>query len=121
MAFIEVDLYIPIFYVLLDGKTESIYWNCIQQLITATDWRLRASSVTCDFESALQSTVSAQFKPAPIIGCLFHSHKQALRRKLVASQFPNTTIQLLMGEQGIELLTVIPIDEIESKGTIFDS
>jgi hypothetical protein len=118
MIFVEeVDIYIPIFYVLLDGKSESIYWNCIQQLITSTDWRMEAATVTCDFESALQSTVASQFRPALIVGCLFR-YKQAIRRKLISSKFPPETIHLFLGKDGIELLTVIPIEDIESKGIL---
>lgn len=110
------DLYIPVFYVLMTAKKKDLYNHVLQSIISAADWRLFAKSVTCDFEPALLEAVGLQFREANLIGCAFH-WKQALRRKLLEYDIPDDLISLLMDENGlINLLTVIPIDEIESKG-----
>jgi len=38
----------------------------------ASDWKLEALTVSCDFESALITQCQLQFPKAKIIGCLFH-------------------------------------------------
>jgi len=54
-----------------------------------------------------------------MIGCEFY-WKQAIRRKLLELNVPRDKISLLVNEDGLlNLLTVIPIKDIESKGIAY--
>lgn len=73
-----------------------------------------------DFELALLSAVKLHFPTAPIIGCLFH-FLQSLRRRLEKiHNIPDNIARVLLGDQAggglIKLLTIIPTDEILTKG-----
>jgi hypothetical protein len=58
----------------------------------------------------------SNFSEAKTILCLFH-WKQAIRRKLLALKLDEDIISALIRNEGLlELLTYIPIEDIESKG-----
>ena len=57
-----------------------------------------------------------QFNEALFIFCLFH-WKQALRRKMLEYHISKPVISELLNSEGLmNILTVIPVAEIESKG-----
>jgi hypothetical protein len=114
MAYLSrYDMYVPIFYVLLEDKYESTYHHALMNIVAAMDWKLKASSYCIDFEKGLQKVFKNQFKKIPCIGCLFH-WKQALRRKLVQLHVPLDLISSYFDENShIGMLTVINPDEIE--------
>jgi hypothetical protein len=63
--------------------------------------------------------IKKEFSDPPIIGCLFH-WKQALRRKMLDYGINKEAISELLATNGLlELLTVIPIAEIENRGIPF--
>ena len=93
-----------------------MYQHAIIMFIAATGWTIDAKTVTVDYEQALLKTTSTQFRGAKIIGCLFH-WKQAIRRKLISHHIPEQTVSKFVGKRGpLELLCVIPINEIMVKG-----
>ncbi|KUF91609.1 Hematopoietic prostaglandin D synthase [Phytophthora nicotianae] len=79
------------------------------------DLQVEPRYVMCDFELGLVNAVRQQFAGVPIVGCLFH-WKQALRRKLIDLRIPKETVSHVMASGAIDVLTVIPIDEIAEKG-----
>jgi hypothetical protein len=110
------ELYIPIFYILLPNKEEDTYRIALHHCIMHCGYKFEGISFSCDFEIGLMNAIKKEFNNPPIIGCLFH-WKQALRRKLLVNGIPRNVITLLMDKKGlINLLTVIPIAEIENKG-----
>jgi hypothetical protein len=113
-------LYIPVFYVLLNGKSVDHYLHALNMIIYSNDWNFDAKTVTCDFEQALMSAIRSNFPTDPaktddpccLIGCLFH-WKQAIRRKLESLGLEERSITKLMGPKGlINLLTVVDPNEI---------
>jgi hypothetical protein len=108
--------YVPFFYVLLQSKKEDAYFYAIQSVISATSWKIDASTITYDFETSLMKAMKNQFRNAFEVGCFFH-WKQALLKKLIKLKLPDTVIHQLIGhEEGLlNLLTVVPIDEIRTK------
>jgi hypothetical protein len=110
------DMYVPVFFILLQSKHEDAYYHAIQQAICATEWKLEAKTKTCDFEQGLIKALRCQFPGDNFVLCNFH-WKQCLRRKLLEYGIPKNLIHDLLGSEGpMELLTVIPIDEIVTKG-----
>ena len=111
------SFYVPLMYVLMSGKTEWLYKQalmmCIQ--ITAPQGKINPFSVTCDFEKGLHNAVRFLFPRVRINGCLFH-WKQAIRRKMKALQIQKLHIDMMMTKNVLDILTVIPRDEIYSKG-----
>ena len=107
------NMYVPVFYVLLDGKKEGIYWQAIQQCICATDWKMEASTYTADFEIAIAKTMKAQFSRGIPVHCSFHL-KQCWYRKMLEYGLPRMEITTLLAVMSI--LTVIPIKDIRIKG-----
>lgn len=100
------DKYFPVFYILMTGKSYNCYFYALGLAIAASDFTLKAISVTCDFEKPLIKAVKSQFKEATLIGCLFH-WKQALVRKLKDLGIPDQVIYDLCNKKGpINLLTV---------------
>ena len=77
-------------------------------------------TVTCDFELALINAIQGIFPFAKINGCLFH-WKQAIKRKLSSLKLKNEKeiIEYAMVKFSIDILTVIPINEIRKKGIPF--
>ncbi len=53
-----------------------------------------------------------------LIGCLFH-WKQAIRRKLIKLGMPENEVGFAMRKGVLDLLTIMPKDEVHPKGTTF--
>jgi hypothetical protein len=110
------DMYVPIFFILLQSKHEDAYYHAIQQAICATEWKLEAKTKTCDFEQALIKALRCQFPGDEFVLCTFH-WKQSLKRKLTENGIPQNLIHDLLCPGGpMEKLLVVPIDEIIPKG-----
>jgi hypothetical protein len=108
-------MYVPIFYVLMQSKNEMAYKHAFCMYVAATGDSMEVINATCDFEKGLINALKDQFQK-PVVGCEFH-WKQAIRRKLLELNVPRDKISDLMDANGlINLLTTIPIEEIESKG-----
>ncbi|POM69289.1 Hypothetical protein PHPALM_14436 [Phytophthora palmivora] len=110
----DVDLYVPAMYVLMDSKQQDVYWNVLNYIVIQTGRLLEPSSVTCDFERALMNAVTEQFPLVKIVGCLFH-WKQALRRKMLEKRIPLDQISAALAPDVLDVLTLIPVDEIPDK------
>ena len=77
---------------------------------------MQATTYTSDFEHGIMSSMKAEFPAGVAVGCLFH-WKQAIKRKLVDFHIPKHLIRMLIGTDGVmNILTVIPIEEILTKG-----
>ncbi|ETN03634.1 hypothetical protein PPTG_23761 [Phytophthora nicotianae INRA-310] len=111
----SVDVYVPLLYVLVNSKSQETYWRVLEQLIMASDRLLEPRDVTCDFELALINAVIEQFPTANIVGCHFH-WKQALRRKMIELKIPKEQIADAMKSGKLDVLTVIPAEEVLDKG-----
>jgi hypothetical protein len=81
------DLYIPVFYCLLQSKTATAYMMALAMIDKATHGEMSPTTFTLDFEYALISEIRLKFRRADkekkIIGCFFH-WKQAIRRWMIA-------------------------------------
>lgn len=109
-----VNLYVPICYVLAQGKSQDMYWRVLNELIILSNRQLEPENVTCDFEVALINAVLEQFPRANLVGCLFH-WKQALRRKMVDLRIPDCQIKSALSPGKLDTLAVIPVDQISKK------
>ena len=112
---IQTTVYVPVMYILMTGKSESMYWHALHWVIVCSGWRLEPFLVTCDFEKTLHNAVTGQFKGTKLNGCLFH-WKQAIRRKMIALKIDQEQISMAMTTYVLDVLTVIPSNEIRSKG-----
>jgi hypothetical protein len=117
MIYAEAELtYVPVFYVLLQNKLENTYIQALQQIVAKCGGHLNPASFTCDFEKGLLNALEMQFPRSKPVLCLFH-WKQAIRRKLEKLRISKQVISKLVDENGLlNLLTVIPVAEIEKKG-----
>jgi hypothetical protein len=110
------DLYIPIFYVLLQSKKELVYFIALQNIMNACDWQLKPKSITCDFERGLINACEEAFKNPTMVLCFFH-WKKALKEKLVSLAINTDLRSFLIGTNGVmNMLTIIPIEDIVNKG-----
>ena len=113
------DMYVPVFYILLQSKYETVYYLALQQVINCSEWKFEPKTFTCDFEIALINAIKTNWKDeakAEIIGCYFHM-KQAARRKLLKLNIDKDVISNLVDENGLfNILPLVPIDEIVRKG-----
>ncbi|KAJ0392707.1 hypothetical protein P43SY_011157 [Pythium insidiosum] len=112
------DLYVPIFFVLAGSKDQTTYWRILNAIIINTKLRLGPGSVTWDFEQALIRAVLDQFPTVDIVGCLFH-WKQALRRKMIDIGLTVEDVKTAMIPGQMDVLTLVPEDEILDKGIRF--
>ena len=111
----STSMYIPIFYVLMQSKLQMAYQHALRMCVAATDDNMEVINATCDFEKGIINALKCQFKK-PIVGCEFH-WKQAIRRKLLELNVPRDKITALVDANGLlNILTVIPIEDIENKG-----
>ena len=104
---IQSTMYVPVMYILMTGKSESMYWHALHWVIVCSGWRLEPFLVTCDFEKTLHNAVTGQFKGTKLNGCLFH-WKQAIRRKMIALKIESEQISMAMTKFVLDCLTVIP-------------
>lgn len=81
---------------------------------------MKASSVSCDLEPGLLHEVKTNFAGCSLILCYFHV-KQRWRKKLKEEcHFPTSVITKFLGVDGIiNILTIIPISEIATKGIAY--
>ena len=115
------DLYVPIFFILLQSKDQVAYYLALQMAINGSGWKLNAKTKTCDFERSLLNAMNEQFPEAetPTVGCLFH-FKQALRKKLLQFKIPHEMISELMDDKGlINILPIVDPDELTTKVIVF--
>jgi len=63
--------YAPIFFILLQSRKQTTYYHAFQQVICASDWTIKAKTITADFEQALLKAISYQFPKGPFVGCNF--------------------------------------------------
>ncbi|RLN96227.1 hypothetical protein BBJ28_00025031 [Nothophytophthora sp. Chile5] len=112
------DLYLPCFYILMEAKDHWAYYHALQWIKVQCDQKCVPAVVVCDFESALQKAVRDHFPSCYIVGCLFH-WKQAIRKKMVSLRIPASQIKVAMEPGSVDLLTVIPKDDIQIKGIPF--
>ena len=75
------DMYVPVFFVLLQSKKQTAYYHALQQCICASNWKMEAATYTADFETALYGAMRTQYPEGLPVLCFFH-WKQAIRRKL---------------------------------------
>ena len=76
---------------------------------------LEPQFIFMDFERAIINAMKSQFPNTIIVGCLFH-FKQAIRKHLTELKIKPEHISAAMAPTVIDLLTVIPKDEITKKG-----
>jgi hypothetical protein len=56
----------------MQSKNGDAYIHALNEMIAAADWKLNATSKTCDFETALKNAVEMQFAgQGPSIFCFF--------------------------------------------------
>ena len=73
MAYFETyDLYVPIYYLLLDSKEQEVYEAALNLVVISTNKTIDAVSIVCDFELGLMNAIEMEFRKAKMIGCLFH-------------------------------------------------
>ena len=88
-------------------------------VISCSNWQIIVRNVNADFEAALTNAAENQFPEAGVIGCLFH-WKQAIRWYLVSKLgFLKEEIGYAMKQGVLDLLTIIPMDEVENTGIPF--
>ncbi len=98
------------------GKTKECFWQAFNWLTSAIK-DIDASYIGADFEHALFAQLGTHFPDAKLMGCLFH-FKQAARRKMVDLGILDSEIKFAMAHGTYDLLTVIPIDQLE-KGVVY--
>ncbi|KAE9028431.1 hypothetical protein PR002_g10394 [Phytophthora rubi] len=91
------DVYIPALHMLVEAKDEWTYWHALHWVRVLGKMQMTPRSITSDFEAALIKGL-------------------AIRRKLIDMRIPANQIAEAMSPGVIDVLTVIPIDKIRSKG-----
>ena len=108
--------FVPVMYILMTGRTEDCYFHALHMVLHEADWCLDPASFGLDFEMGEINAVNCQFPNAKKDGCFFH-WKQALRRKMVDLGIDKQQMKMALKE--MDLLTVIPKEEVASKGIPF--
>ncbi|GMF48267.1 unnamed protein product [Phytophthora fragariaefolia] len=94
----------------METYTSLLYF--VQQ---AADHLLEPAEFICDFEHALIDALGDRFPNADIIGCCFFHFKQAVRRKKSIG-ISNRAASIAEKPGVLDMLTVVPIEKIESGG-----
>jgi len=133
MYYDKRDYYVPVYYVLMTDKTETSYRIALNQVVQSVQGELRASTVTCDFESALINGIKSNFPNCKMVLCLFH-WKQSIRRWILKNtKISDDALVLLLGGKKreskedmakddydyrgfLEMLTVLPLEDVKTFG-----
>jgi hypothetical protein len=116
--------YLPVVYALMTHKVQELYWQMFNQLIFLTKWKMQVRTFTSDFELAMINMLELLFGKnaggGKHVGCFFHL-KQAWRKYLIEKCGLGLSSLLgpLMAVGGLDLLSVIPRNEIDSIGIPF--
>lgn len=113
----RLHIFVPVAWILMTGKTIECYWQAFNWLTSIVD-SIDPAFVGVDFERAFFTQVLNHFAEAEIIGCLFH-FKQALHRKMIKLGIPDEEVRFTMRKGVMDLITVIPKDELNPKGVNF--
>lgn len=120
-------MYHPCVHFLLTAKTSVLYFIMIQFLINLSNWEFDPSLVSLDFEEGLVGAIEEQFPDADISGCEFHwkaciqdrCKKRHSKKPEKNINIPKEKISYMMRKNKIDLLTIIPEDEVATKGIPF--
>ncbi|KAF1740137.1 hypothetical protein MXB_5555, partial [Myxobolus squamalis] len=102
-------MYISCVYALVTCKNEYIYLTALHEVIVLMKYMWMALIITSDFEFSLIAALKHEFPESIIMCCYFHLMK-AIERKTTKYKISNENSSRIL--QNIELLTVIPISEI---------
>ena len=118
----ETSSYVPVLYSLMSHKNKALYWHVFQGIIYCSGWEIKAKTYTTDFERALLNQMAIQFGGdggGVHVGCFFHL-KQAWRKYLLEKcKFSYDEIKDAMKVGALDMLCIIPRDEIEKYGIPF--
>ena len=116
----ETNVYVPLLYILMTSKTQELYCHALNHVVSLSDWKLHVNSYTSDFELAIMNSCKLIFgRESFHIGCLFHL-KQAWRRHLITKLgFLAEEVALAMKVGVLDLLCIIPPNEIREFGIPF--
>ena len=100
----------------VNNKSQRMYRNSLEWIFKPSGRRIIPHTVTCNFELALINAIQGIFPYTKI-----NVWKQAIKRKLSSLKLKNEKeiIEYAMIKYSINILTVIPIDEICEKGIPF--
>ena len=121
MVFEEtLQLYLPILYILMTNKSKKRYRNALKWIFKLSGRRANPATITCNFEQALLNAISGTVPYSKIAGFFFH-WKQAIHRKLISLKFANEKeiVSRSMVKNSMDILTVILVNEITTKGFVF--
>ena len=100
----------------MTSKCSHLYNHALHFTVVAADWQCEPPAVTMDFEVALINQIRYQFPRAKLNGCLFH-FKQATRRYCEnVIKMEEGVIKKLMEKGMLDLLSIIPLEDIKVKG-----
>ena len=115
--------YVPVIYTLMTHKCTELYWQVFNQVKVLTKNKMEVCTYTSDFERAEMNTLEAHFgdpDKKKHVGCFFHL-KQAwfkyLKEKLGMGL--SSSIGLAMATGGLDILCVLPQDEVVTYGIPF--
>jgi hypothetical protein len=109
---VAVDLYVPVFYVLVTAKTQWTYWFVLNQILITCKFKFEPEVIHCDFEMALMNAIKEQFSDTLVVGCFFHL-KQAWLKKMKELDIPKEERKLAIAKGVVDILCLIPISELE--------
>ena len=113
-----LKVYVPVAWVLMTGATFECYYQAYHAINSDAEGEADPAIVGVDFETALFQAIKLFWPDAHQSGCNFH-FKQALRRKMIDMRIPKDQISFALSFGVIDLLTVLPKDELEDKGIPF--
>ena len=105
----RLKIFIPVAWILMSGKTDKCYWQAFAWF-TSTVEDLDPAFCGVDFEIAFFRQVAVHL--------LFH-WKQAIRRKIIKLKIPDDEVRFAMRRGVIDLLTIVPKDDVHPIGTTY--
>ncbi len=112
----RTSLYTPAWWALTQDKSTETYETILFHCLQKTGHTLAINTLTSDFEPAFAAAARRIFgADIVVIGCLFHL-KEAWRRYMEKLKMKNESVEYALKVGLLDLLTVIPINEIVTKG-----
>ena len=114
-----LQIYIPILYIVMTNKSKKMYRNALKWVFKLSRRRINPQAIKRDFELAFINAIQGIFTFSKINGCLFPM-KQAIQRNLFSLKLSNEKeiIEIVMYKNLINLLTVIPVNEIKKRYSV---
>ncbi len=115
----QTCLYVPVVYILMTHKNDELYCEAIARIPVLVDFKLDCHPFTSNFERALIDDLKRHLDTSQHVGCYFYLKQAWWKYMRDVLKFDEVVMTLACSARGLDMLTLIPQDEVVQFGIPF--